>query len=105
MIEKVHCFRNAFFYLKRFILFAMVTLAINGLFMANLLILSSDTGEGHNSAAAAIEYTARAAGLGVLVRKPLEESGKLKTYYFCSDEHMAEFARRKELPLRRDSDR
>ena len=45
--------------------------------MAKLLILSSDTGEGHNSAARALEATAAAAGLQVSVRKPLEESGKL----------------------------
>jgi processive 1,2-diacylglycerol beta-glucosyltransferase len=43
--------------------------------MAKLLILSSDTGEGHNSAARALEATATAAGLEVSVRKPLEESG------------------------------
>jgi processive 1,2-diacylglycerol beta-glucosyltransferase len=45
--------------------------------MANLLILSSDTGEGHNSAAAALRLAADAAGLHVSVRKPLEESGRL----------------------------
>ena len=45
--------------------------------MAKLLILSSDTGEGHNSAAKALEMTAVAAGSQVSVRKPLEESGKL----------------------------
>ena len=45
--------------------------------MAKLLILSSDTGEGHNSAARALEATAAAAGLNVSVRKPLEESGKI----------------------------
>jgi UDP-N-acetylglucosamine:LPS N-acetylglucosamine transferase len=45
--------------------------------MAKLLILSSDTGEGHNSAARALEATAATAGLEVSVRKPLEESGKL----------------------------
>src|SRR5262245_54846218 len=39
-----------------------------------LLILSSDTGEGHNSAAAAIESAAKSAGIQVKVRKPLEES-------------------------------
>jgi len=44
--------------------------------MAKLLILSSDTGEGHNSAARALEATGTAAGLKVSVRKPLEESGK-----------------------------
>src|SRR5262245_45986401 len=44
------------------------------LFMTRLLILSSDTGEGHNSAAAAIADAARSAGLNVRVRKPMEES-------------------------------
>jgi processive 1,2-diacylglycerol beta-glucosyltransferase len=44
--------------------------------MGKLLILSSDTGEGHNSAAHALEATAAAAGLQVSVRKPIEESGK-----------------------------
>ena len=43
--------------------------------MTKLLILSSDTGEGHNSAAAALEMAASAAGLEVSIRKPLEESG------------------------------
>jgi processive 1,2-diacylglycerol beta-glucosyltransferase len=43
--------------------------------MQNLLILSSDTGEGHNSAAAAIAAAGTAAGFHVSVRKPLEESG------------------------------
>lgn len=42
--------------------------------MTKLLILSSDTGEGHNSAAAAIETAARSAGLQAKIRKPLEES-------------------------------
>lgn len=32
----------------------------------------------------------------------VEESGQLKTYQFCSNEHMAEFARRKGLPLGKD---
>ena len=45
--------------------------------MTKLLILSSDTGEGHNSAAAAIESAANSAGLLASVRKPLEESTKL----------------------------
>src|SRR5262249_26851711 len=44
-------------------------------FMPNLLILSSNTGEGHNSAAAALHAAARAAGLDPTVRRPLEESG------------------------------
>ncbi len=39
-----------------------------------LLILSSDTGEGHNSAAAALEAAGEDAGWRVSVRKPLEES-------------------------------
>jgi UDP-N-acetylglucosamine:LPS N-acetylglucosamine transferase len=43
--------------------------------MTKLLILSSDTGEGHNSAAAAIAATAQAAGMDPTIRKPLEESG------------------------------
>jgi len=42
--------------------------------MTKLLILSSNTGEGHNSAAAAIERAAIAAGYQAKVRKPLEES-------------------------------
>ena len=42
--------------------------------MTKLLILSSDTGEGHNSAAAAIENAARSAGFTAKIRKPLEES-------------------------------
>jgi processive 1,2-diacylglycerol beta-glucosyltransferase len=44
--------------------------------MTRLLILSSDTGEGHNSAAAAIESAARSAGFLSSIRKPLEESTK-----------------------------
>src|SRR6266849_4087607 len=42
--------------------------------MTKLLILSSDTGEGHNSAAAAIENAAESAGFRTRLRKPLEES-------------------------------
>src|ERR1041385_8011667 len=42
--------------------------------MTKLLILSSDTGEGHNSAAAAIESAAHSAGFRTSIRKPLEES-------------------------------
>ena len=45
--------------------------------MTKLLILSSDTGEGHNSAAAAIEKAARSAGFETKIRKPLEESTKV----------------------------
>src|SRR5688572_18823648 len=45
--------------------------------MTKLLILSSDTGEGHNSAAAAIENAGRSAGFRIKVRKPLEESTKV----------------------------
>jgi processive 1,2-diacylglycerol beta-glucosyltransferase len=45
--------------------------------MTKLLILSSDTGEGHNSAAAAIENAARSAGFRTKIRKPLEESTKV----------------------------
>jgi len=44
--------------------------------MTKLLILSSDTGEGHNSAASALESAGAAAGLQVSVRRPLEESGR-----------------------------
>lgn len=45
--------------------------------MPRLLILSSDTGEGHNSAARAISEAAETAGYQVSARKPLEESGRL----------------------------
>src|SRR5215471_6349939 len=45
--------------------------------MRKLLILSSDTGEGHNSAASALELAASEAGLEVSIRKPLEESGSV----------------------------
>src|SRR6266567_5601289 len=45
--------------------------------MIRLLILSSDTGEGHNSAAAAIASAAKSDGFISSVRKPLEESTKL----------------------------
>src|SRR5213594_2790448 len=45
--------------------------------MTKLLILSSDTGEGHNSAAAAIENAAQAAGCIPSIRKPIEESTKI----------------------------
>lgn len=31
-----------------------------------------------------------------------EEGGQLRTYNFCSEEHMVEFARRKNLPLSKD---
>ena len=48
--------------------------------MTTLLILSSDTGEGHNSAAAALEVAAATAGLHVSIRKPLEESGTLNRF-------------------------
>ena len=44
--------------------------------MTKLLILSSDTGEGHNSAAAAIENAAKSAGFIPSIRKPIEESTK-----------------------------
>jgi UDP-N-acetylglucosamine:LPS N-acetylglucosamine transferase len=44
--------------------------------MAKLLILSSHTGEGHNSAGEALEATASEAGLQVSIRKPMEEHGK-----------------------------
>src|SRR5438309_1234192 len=42
--------------------------------MTKLLLLSSDTGEGHNSAAAAIAYTATSVGFATSIRKPIEES-------------------------------
>ncbi len=42
--------------------------------MPRLLILSSDTGEGHNSAAAAISERASAEGWDVSIRKPPEEA-------------------------------
>lgn len=42
--------------------------------MGRLLILSSNTGEGHNSAARAIENAAGQAGWNVSLRKPLEDS-------------------------------
>ncbi len=45
--------------------------------MTKLLILSSDTGEGHNSAAAAIENRATSAGFLAKIRKPIEESSKV----------------------------
>jgi len=45
--------------------------------MARLLILSSDTGEGHNSAAAAIHDAALSAGFHATIRKPLEESASV----------------------------
>ncbi len=45
--------------------------------MTKLLILSSDTGEGHNSAAAAIDSAARSAGFRTSIRKPLEESSEV----------------------------
>jgi len=45
--------------------------------MGRLLILSSDTGEGHNSTAAALGTAATRAGMEVSIRKPIEESGTL----------------------------
>ena len=45
--------------------------------MTRLLILSSDTGEGHNSAAEAIENSAKSAGFQTKIRKPLEESSNI----------------------------
>jgi UDP-N-acetylglucosamine:LPS N-acetylglucosamine transferase len=48
-----------------------------GFFMPKLLILSSDTGEGHNSAASAILVAAQAVGFVTSIRKPLEESGSI----------------------------
>src|SRR5262245_2967672 len=45
--------------------------------MTKLLILSSDTGEGHNSAAAAIETAGNSSGFQIRIRKPLEESTRI----------------------------
>lgn len=45
--------------------------------MPRLLILSSDTGEGHNSAAAAISERARHGGWNVSIRKPSEEAASV----------------------------
>jgi len=45
--------------------------------MTKLLILSSDTGEGHNSAAAAIKTAAENAGFSAQIHKPLEESSRI----------------------------
>jgi processive 1,2-diacylglycerol beta-glucosyltransferase len=45
--------------------------------VAKLLILSSDTGEGHNSTAAALGAAATESGMQVSIRKPIEESGRL----------------------------
>src|SRR5438105_9843890 len=49
--------------------------------MTKLLILSSDTGEGHNSAAAAIEKAAESAGFRTRIRKPLEESTRINQWF------------------------
>src|SRR5215471_18437221 len=43
--------------------------------MGKLVILSSNTGEGHNSAAVAIHDAATAAGIHASIRRPVEESG------------------------------
>ena len=48
--------------------------------MTKLLILTSDTGEGHNSVASALKIAGVSSGLEVSVRKPLEESGSLNRY-------------------------
>ena len=32
----------------------------------------------------------------------MDEAGQLKTYHFCSEEHLAEFARRKGIELNKD---
>src|SRR5438874_2774089 len=45
-----------------------------------LLILSSDTGEGHNSAAVAVENAAKSAGFATSIRKPVEESTKVNRW-------------------------
>jgi processive 1,2-diacylglycerol beta-glucosyltransferase len=47
--------------------------------MMKVLLLSSDTGEGHNSAAAALRCSGTAAGLEIQTRKPLEESGRINS--------------------------
>jgi UDP-N-acetylglucosamine:LPS N-acetylglucosamine transferase len=47
--------------------------------MMKVLLLSSDTGEGHNSAATALQHSGREAGLDVLTRRPLEESGRINS--------------------------
>jgi len=31
-----------------------------------------------------------------------DEGGQLKTYHFCSEDHMAEFARRKRIEINKD---
>jgi len=31
-----------------------------------------------------------------------EENGKLKTYHFCSKEHLTEFAKRKDIKIDKD---
>src|SRR5205809_7036877 len=45
-----------------------------------LLILSSDTGEGHNRGAAAVENAAKSAGFATSIRKPVEESTKVNRW-------------------------
>lgn len=45
--------------------------------MGKLLILSSDTGEGHNSAARTLHLAAQAAGIPASIRRPIEESSAL----------------------------
>lgn len=48
--------------------------------MGRILILSSDTGEGHNSAARALELAATNLGWSAHVRHPIEESGLGKRF-------------------------
>jgi len=45
--------------------------------MGKLLILSSDTGEGHNSTATALVTAGTSAGMTVSIRKPVEESSRV----------------------------
>jgi processive 1,2-diacylglycerol beta-glucosyltransferase len=47
--------------------------------MTKLLLLSSNTGEGHNSAASAIQSVAKGGGMDATIRRPLEESGCINT--------------------------
>src|SRR5207244_10654055 len=45
-----------------------------------LLVLSSVTGEGNDSAAAAVENAAKSAGFATSIRKPVEESTKVNRW-------------------------
>lgn len=59
------------------VVFSIVESMLFSAGMARLLILSSDTGEGHNSAARALEREGIDHGWTVRARKPLEESAAL----------------------------